>query len=241
MGLMTDNSIVTSLYLSSLGFSYNSLFSYKSSGWIDDFGRGAYCKHGQHPPLEAALSALHLQLKKPVRLGGRSALAHRGFLHFVPSRETRANIYVNRGVVLPAWFKSKFQDRIEVSATTILPPSIGISEVSVNGFKILLSDPERAILELIEQVPQSVQLNECYQILDLMANLRPKLLNELLPRCSSVKVKRLFLLLAKDLKHQWHAKLDTKAVDLGSGCRVIDKGGSFNADFNVVVRPWREI
>ena len=241
MGLMTDNSIMTSSYLSSLGFSYNSLFGYKASGWIDDFGRGAYCKHGQHPPLEAALSALHLQLKKPVRLGGRSALAHRGFLHFVPSHETKATIYANRGVTLPAWFRSKFQHLIDVSATTILPTSVGISEVTVNGFKILLSDPERAILELIERVPQSVQLNECYQILDLMANLRPKLLNELLQRCSSVKAKRLFLLLANDLKHQWYAKLDTKAVDLGSGCRVIDNGGSFNADFNLVVRPWREI
>ena len=241
MGLMTDNSIMTSSYLASLGFTYNSLFGYKASGWIDDFGRGAYCKHGQNPPLEASLSALHLQLKKPVWIGGRSALAHRGFLHFVPSHGTNATVYANRGITLPAWFKSKFQHRIEVSATTILPPSIGVSEATVNGFKILLSDPERAILELIEQVPRSVQLNECYQILDLMANLRPKLLNELLQRCSSVKVKRLFLLLAKDLAHQWHAKLDTKAVDLGSGCRVIDKGGTFNADFNVVVRPWRGI
>lgn len=241
MELMTDNSIMTSLYLSSIGFSYNSLFGYKSNGWLDDFGRGAYCKHGQNPPLEAALSALHLQLKKPVRLGGRSALAHRGFLHFVPANRTKATIYADRGTTLPAWFKSKFKHLVEVSATTILPPSIGISEVTVNGFKLLLSDPERAIFELIDQVPQSVQLNECYQILDLMANLRPKLLNDLLLRCSSVKAKRLFLLLAKDLNHQWYDKLNTQAVNLGSGCRVIDKGGSFNADFNIVVRPWREI
>ena len=84
-------------------------------------------------------------------------------------------------------------------------------------------------------------MNECYQILDLMANLRSKLLNELLLHCTSVKVKRLFLLLAKDLNHQWFSKLDTQSLDLGSGCRVIDNDGSFNADFNVVIRPWREI
>ena len=120
-------------------------------------------------------------------------------------------------------------------------PSIGINEASVNGFQILLSDPERAILELIEQAPRTVQLNECYQILDLMANLRPKLLNELLMYCTSVKVKRLFLLLAKDLNHQWFAKLDIQSFNLGSGCRVIDTGGSFNADFNIVIRPWRDI
>ena len=241
MGLMTDNSIVTSAYLSSLGFSYNSLFGYKKSGWIDEFGRGAYCKHGQNPPLEAALSALHLQLKKPIRLGGRSALAQRGFLHFVPSRETSATIYANRGVVLPAWFKSKFSESVQLSATTFLPPSIGISEAPVNGFQILLSDPERAILELLEQVPRTVQLNECYQILELMVNLRPKLLHDLLEHCSSVKTKRLFLLLAKDLNHQWYEMFDTKSINLGSGCRVIDNDGSFNADFNIIVRPWREI
>ena len=219
MGLMTDNSIVTSAYLSSLGFSYNSLFGYKRSGWIDEFGRGAYCKHGQNPPLEAALSALHLQLKKPVRIGGRSALAQRGFLHFVPSRETSATIYANRGVILPTWFNRKFSESVQLSATTVLPPSIGISEASVNGFQVLLSDPERAILELIEQVPRTVQLNECYQILDLMANLRSRLLNKLLMHCTSVKIKRLFLLLAKDLNHQWFAKLDTQSFDLGSGHR----------------------
>jgi hypothetical protein len=44
---------------------------------------------------------------------------------------------------------------------------------------------------------------ECYQILEGLANLRPKILQELLESCNSIKVKRLFLFMASKAKHQW--------------------------------------
>ena len=53
-------------------------------------------------------------------------------------------------------------------------------------------------------------------------------------------VTRLFCLLADDLNPPWWRRIDKGALDLGSGCRVIDKGGTFNAKYNLVVKPWRE-
>lgn len=104
-----------------------------------------------------------------------------------------------------------------------------------------VSAPERAILEFLFDVPSRQRLNEAYQFLEMMMTLRPKLLEMLLRECSSVKVKRLFFLLADDLNHPWWGQVRKDGIDLGAGCRVIDKDGSFDAKYNLIVKPWREI
>ena len=236
-----DGRISTAAYLHENGFSYAHLHISKERGWLDEFGRGAYCRHGHHPSLEAGLDAAHHQLQLPLHVGGRTALAHHGFLHFVPAVSPKSTLYIKRGVRIPAWFKQKFGDEVSVTSMSTLPPELGVSPVTVNGFTYLESSPERAILELLDQVPRRVSAAECYQILEMMNTLRSKLLSELLKECASVKVKRLFLMLAEAADHQWFPRVDLAGLDLGTGCRIIDPGGEFNRKYNLVVKPWREI
>ncbi len=70
-----------------------------------------------------------------------------------------------------------------------------------------------------------------------MPVLRPALMTELLVKCNSVRVKRLFLYLAKRLNYPWFAKVNLTSIDVGSGVRVIDKDGVFDKDSNLIVRP----
>ena len=177
------------------------------------------------------------QLGLPVHLGGRTALAKRGYVHFVPVAELPATIYLERGARLPAWFSHYYAGRFKLVKTSFLNLRSGIE--TQNGCPV--SSPERATLEFLQGVPERATLSEAYQLLEMMYTLRPKLLNELLSSCSSIKVKRLFFLLADDLKLPWWERIDTAAVNLGTGCRVIDKGGTFNAKYNLIVKPWREI
>ena len=81
---MGDNQVMTASFLLKQGYSYENLKGYIRSGYIDSLGRGAYCKAGTHPSIEAAISAMSEQLGVPVHLGGRTALAKRGYVHFVP-------------------------------------------------------------------------------------------------------------------------------------------------------------
>ena len=142
---------------------------------------------------------------------------------------------------LPQWFQNYFAGRFSVCSSLFLSEADGIEREKEGAFAFNVSSLERAILELVEEVPRRTMANEVYQILELMDALRPELLQRLLVSCRSVKVKRLFLLLAEDIGHWWFEKLDLGAIGLGSGCRVVEKGGVFNAKYNLIVRPWREI
>lgn len=241
ISLIPDNAVVTAAFLREKGFSYSSLSGYKANGWLDEFGHGAYCRHEHTPSIVAGLDASFRQLGLDVHIGGRSALSRKGFLHFIPFGNPKTSLYITRGQRLPSWFISQYCNKYTLSATMILPPNLGITTVTEGSFRCLQSDPERAILELLDQVPRSIQLNECHQILEIMTTLRSSLLQSLLESCTSVKVKRLFLLLAEDLKHAWFEELDLTRISIGSGCRIINKGGSFVAKYNLVVNPWREI
>lgn len=232
-----DNQVVTATFLRKRGYSYGNLKGYVRSGYLDSLGRGAYCRAGTHPNIEAALAAMSEQLDVPVHLGGRSALAKRGHVHFIPFSELPATVFLARGTRAPAWFSHHYAGRFRLVKTAFLPTDGGIEKEE--GCPVATS--ERAFLEFLHGVPGQQSLAEAYQLLETMPTLRPKLLNALLACCTSIKVKRLFFLLADDLNPPWRQRIDDAAVDFGAGCRVIDKGGSFHAKYNLVVKPWREI
>lgn len=241
MNFITDDSVVTARLLHKNGVSYDRLVRYKQSGWLDEIGHGAYCRHGRAPSIFAALDAVNYQLETPVRVGGKSALARAGYLQFLPLSSERLTLYAPRGVVLPKWFEQRYVGQFTVSHTMVIPDDSLIGEGREERSRFLQSDAERAILELLESVPRKVSLAECYQILELMNALRANAMSDMLSVCTSVKVKRLFLLLAEDCGHPWFARLRLQNVDLGKGCRMIDSDGQYNAKYNLVVKPWREI
>ena len=76
-----DNGVVCAAFLKRQGFSYENLKGYVRSGYLDQLGRGAYCKHGNKPDVAAGVSALNHQLSLPVHVGGKTArtTANRAF------------------------------------------------------------------------------------------------------------------------------------------------------------------
>ena len=232
-----ENQVVTASCLLKRGYSYDNLKGYVRSGYLNSLGRGAYCRAGSNPSVEAAVAAMAEQLGVPVHLGGRTALAKRGYVHFVPFEELPATVFLARGVRLPAWFSRHYSNRFLLRKTSFIKGEMGIESEA----ECPVSSPERAFLEFLLDVPSRQLLNEAYQLLEMMMSLRPKLLGDLLVACSSIKVKRLFFLLADDLNAPWWSRVKKDGIDLGSGCRVVDREGSFQAKYNLVVKPWREI
>ena len=237
MRLVHQKGVVTAVCLRRQGVSYQSMLKYRRSDWLRPLGNGAFCESGDVPSIDTALTALVEQLELPLHLGGKTALARRGIMQYVPIGGLPLEIYIRRGVRLPKWFSATYAGRFVCKRTCLFPDDSGIEhrEAACD-----VSSPERAFLELAAEVPQRIALGELYQLMEFADTLRPKLVSDLLAKCGSVKAKRVFLLLADDLGHRWAKRVDLSGIDLGSGCRVIDKGGKFQPKYNIVVKPWRE-
>src|SRR5690606_6320353 len=99
---------------------------------------------------------------------------------------------------LPKWFyEYQWENPIEHVKTSFLPESLGIKELDYSGVPLQMSLRERAILEALYLSPKHFDLLECYQMIEGLYTLRPDLVQELLTQCTSVRVKRLFLYMAR--------------------------------------------
>ena len=102
-------------------------------------------------------------------------------------------------------------------------------------YAIKVSAAERAMMEVLYGVPQVDSYEEARLLMDGLTTLRPRVVQTLLENCASVKVKRLFMLLAENCNHAWVPKVDLSKVDFGKGKRTLVKGGRFNPKYKITV------
>jgi hypothetical protein len=230
-------------YLVDIGFSRELLTKYKSSGWLESFGRGAYIRSGDKVDWPGALYTLQSQLGLPVHVGGKSALELKCFAHYLPARQKRVFLYGPRGLVLPTWFTGeRFGVEFVVTRTNLFPVDLreGFTEFREKDFSVRISAPERAMLEMLHLVPLKVGFDEARLVMGNLATLRPEVVQGLLEACRSVKVKRLFLYMAETEGHAWLTKVDLSKVDLGKGKRMVVPKGRYDAKYRITVTLDRE-
>lgn len=85
-------------------------------------------------------------------------------------------------------------------------------------------------------VPKYEDSQESAFLFQGLTTLRSDLIQKLLEECSSVKAKRLFMVIAEELNYSWVRKLDLSRINFGSGSRTIDKGGKTNSKYKIVVK-----
>lgn len=234
------NTAVTVQWLKAQGISGSLIHAYKKNGWLKSLGAGAYSKLNDIAALDGALYALQNQLNLSFHIGGVSALSLQGVNHNI-SFNRKIYICGRRGEKLPKWFQKNFDNDIEVIKTEFLTKNIGLENYNNKDFTFKISSKERAVLEMIYLTPDKNSLNEVYQLMELLSVLRPKLLQELLENCTSIKIKRIFLYIAEKLNYPWFSKLDIQRIDLGSGKRIIEKGGRLDKKYNIVIGNIDEI
>jgi len=215
--------------------------AYHRSGWVRRIGRGAYARLDDKVAWTGGLHAVQYQLDMPVHLGGKRALERQGYGHFVRFNEGGfARLFGTPGTRLPAWFKRyDWGVKIEYTMVELFRGKMqsGLTEREVGDFQIRLSAPERAMLELLYDVPDRQSFEEARLLMQGLTTLRPELVRELLEACRSVKAKRLFLFLAEEQGHAWMKDLDVSKVDLGSGKLSVVKGGRLDSKYQMTVEP----
>lgn len=206
-------------------------------GWLSRVGRGAYARLNETVEWTGGLYALQQQLGLPIHAGGKTALELQGYAHYIPMRSGGVKwLFGPPKAKPPRWFlKRDWGDRPRYVATNLFEssPELGLTKKQIEDYEIRLSAPERAILELLDQLPKSQGFEEAQQLMEGLATLRPELVQQLLESCRSIKVKRLFLLLAEICGHQWLSSVNLSNVNLGKGKRLLVKGGHFDKKFQI--------
>lgn len=230
--------VLTSVWLKSQGISRKLANYYATSGWLHRVGDGAFTLQSGAPDWLGAVFGLQQQTSGSIHPGGRTALELASAAHFLPLGD-QAPVYLfgRSGERLPAWFKRlPWAGRIRYEQTNFLPPDMGLREHQAGSFAVKVSDPERAILELLfHQVTDAESYEHARLVFEGLGTLRPALLQALLEKCASVKVKRLFLHLAELHAHPWVRELEIGRVSLGSGKRVLVPGGRLDPKYLITV------
>lgn len=232
------NDLVFSSWMSGHGVSRTEQGAFVKSGWLDKLTQGVYKLHGSEPTLFNAVSSYNSQLGKNCFLGASTALDLRGFSHFVPMGKQSAYLFTPTSQRLPSWLLAYSWDmNVHYFTTNIFgDDQIGIDTMTINGdIKLLVSSPERAFMECLHLSPNYYSLMDTYYVMETLSSLRPKLIESLLDRCSSVKVKRLFLFMAEKSNHPWFSLFNVSAIDLGKGKRSIVKGGVYDSKYKITI------
>jgi len=233
-----QGTVCLSSCLNERGIGYDLQRLYRKSGWITSIGQGAVIRTGDDVTWPGAVYALQQQARMQIHVGAKTALTLHGYAHFINFTQEKIQLFGPQKSKLPTWFKNhNWGGRIEFHRTSLfgVDTQFGLQTRSYKTFEINISAPERAILELLDLVPQKETYNESALIAESLSTLRPKVLQQLLNRCTSVKVKRLFLYLAEKQNHAWLKRLDLKEIDLGKGDRQIVKGGVFDPKYRITI------
>lgn len=228
--------VLTSSWLVNRGYSLDLQKRYRSSNWLKSIGTGAMIMNGDTVKYTGAIYALQRQLGLSTHIGGKSALALQGKAHYLELQAGRVILFGQQNEQLPTWFRQYDWDaKIEYYQSSFLSPDIGMTELAFSQYSLKVSSPARAMLECLYMIPEKQELLECYEMMEGLNNLRPNQVQELLESCKSVKVKRLFLYLAKKAGHSWFGYLEPKKFDLGSGKRSIVKNGVLIKEYGITV------
>ena len=221
-------------WLNQNGISYSLQRHYRNSQWFTAIGDGVMYRTGEKPTLFSALSCFNSQLGKKFHIGAVSALEIRGLAHYIPLGRQTIIIYCPRGEWFPKWFL-EYDWGVDILKRYSEYTEKGISTVNENYFEVAVSVPERAFLESLDLAPKHYNLTDLYQIMEMLNGLRPKLLQELLEKNSSVKVKRLFLYMAEKAGHSWFHDLNLDRIDLGKGKRSNVKDGVYDPKYQITL------
>ncbi len=260
---LPEGLLANSAWFKKRGYSRQLLNHYVSSGWLEQPARGLFRRpRGTLSWQQIIISLQTILLDNPIIVGGRTALELQGYAHFLSQKTKEVHLYAPRP--LPTWLqklplKIRFVHHNSRKLFRNDPITYGLSSVMMNvlthtstnndplqrgltyqpwgqwDWPLTLSTPERAILELLDELPQHESFNQVDMLMEGLSNLSPRRLQKLLVDCDSIKVKRLFFFFADRHKHAWLKQLDKKKVDFGTGNRMLVEGGKLDKTYQITV------
>lgn len=262
---LPEGLVVDAAWLEERGIASNLRAYYVKSGWLEQPARSVYKRpRGNLSWQQVVISLQTLLLRMtPLIVGGRTALELQGFAHYLSYETKTVHLYGPKKP--PAWLrKLNLPQRFVYHNSAKLfrndPITHGVSSIAWdvlggNGrdlnrpqggnlstitwgqwdWPLTLSQPERAYLEMLDELPKNESFHQADMVMQSAANFSPRRLQELLVDCGSVKVKRLFFFFADRHRHAWLKRLDKEVIDLGKGKRLLVPGGKLDPVYFITV------
>lgn len=258
--LLPEGLLVDAAWMEKQGYSPSLRSQYVAAGWLQQPARGVFRRPRGEVSWEQVVISLQMLMGHRVSVGGLTALELQGYGHYAQQHHKRIHLYCDRK--LPSWVhKLDLAETFVVHNRLRLFPKVGKTPASLLSpatyqyyepviplsgelrvyswghweWPLLLSSPERAVLELLDELPSKETFHMADMLIEGLVNLSPNRLQALLEKVSSVKVKRLFFFFADRHNHRWLKKINRNAIDLGKGKRVLVKGGKLDPDYQITV------
>lgn len=260
---LPEGLLAPSAWFRKKGYSRQLLSYYVSAGWLEQPARGLFRRpRGTVSWQQAVISLQSLLPDDPFIVGGRTALELQGYAHFLPQKTKQVHLYAPRP--MPTWLArlplgvsfvhhnsrklfrrdpilyaigSLQKDGLAQAGTGNDPLQQGLTYQAWGpwDWHMTLSTPERAILELLDELPGHESFHQVDKLMEGLSTLGPRRLQKLLAECESVKVKRLFFFFADRHEHAWLKQLKKKEIDLGTGNRMLVRDGIFDRAYRITV------
>jgi Transcriptional regulator, AbiEi antitoxin, Type IV TA system/Transcriptional regulator, AbiEi antitoxin N-terminal domain len=257
---LPEGLLVDATWLRGHGYSRQLQHHYVATGRLEQPARGLFRRpRGSLTWQQVVISLQTLLLRKPLTVGGRTALELQGYAHYLRQHESEVHLY--GPAPPPAWLSKlrldvRFAYHNSEKLFRNVPATLGTTslkwDVAKNdhadiadwftiqpwgqwNWPLTLSTPERAVFELMDELPDRESFHQVDDLFQGFTNLRPDRLKKLLADCKNVKAKRLFFFFADRHKHAWLKRLNKSAVDLGKGNRVLVKGGKLDRTYQITV------
>lgn len=241
--LLPEGLVVDTAWLDDHGYRRQWREKYVNHGWLEGVARGVYRRPGTTGedalPWQRVVISLQRLLDKKVHVGGRSALELQGLAHYLRfSGKPAIHLYVYGA--LPGWVERIPTDAqlVEHKAEKLFGPNApGLTKMPWGhwGWELDVSTPERALCELLDQLPAEESFHQADMLMEAARTLSPRRVQAVLEACRSIKVKRLFLWFAERHHHPWVGRLDLARIDLGHGKRQIVPGGRLDPKYQITV------
>ena len=262
--LLQPGLLVSASWLRERGYPTNLVSYYVATGKLESPARGVYRVPGPPLKWQSVVASLQLNEGWWSHVGGRAAIVQRGLGHYART-SGRETIQLYGPEPLPSWVNKldvpeKFEQRSDAAFGVLRVyrdekgvlrrfgakeepiaaeklGGLGLVEIKWGTFDwpLIFSTEERAIIELLENVPDRESIYEAYVLLQGLVNLRPERVSTLLRACQSIKAKRLFMALAARINHAWFKHVDVKGVELGSGKRSLFPGGKLDPNYHITL------
>ena len=254
--IMPEGVIATRRWLMNNNLSRHAIDNLVKSNQLESISKGIYVRNATKITWQSVAYSLQSILNTDLIIGGLSSLEMQGLSHYLSFSENKiVHLYGND--LIPEWVANLDLNVNFVRHTTnsLFGKSLEKNEIGSNkkkrthsftierdwdnsSEKLILSSPDRAYLEVLLDVPQKVTFEHADQLMQGLTTLSPRNLQKVLEGCQNVKVKRLFFWFADRNNYVWLSKINRESITLGSGNRMIVKGGKLDNKYKITVPEW---
>jgi len=246
--LVQEGSLVTRSWLKDQHFSINAIDNLVKSRQLETVKGGIYKRDGTEIRWPALVYFLQQQKSSDLTIGGLTALELQQLGHYIPLNE-HLTIHLYGTESIPQWVhrvvpgirfqKHSITDLLGYQPDDLTRKQLDKFTKTVNWSStpegLTMSTPERAILEVLNEVPDKIGFEHAYELMQGLTSLSPNALQQLLELCHNFKVRRLFFWFADRLNYTWLNRIDRSKIELGSGNRVVAKGGKLDKKYLITV------